>query len=266
MGTPDPMKEVQKAIWSLGDYRELTRTGTYGEELVEAAGVTGGMEVLDVAAGTGKVALAAAARGADVVASDLTPAMIEWGRDESAAAGLDIDWMEADAEDLPFEDDRFDRVLSSFGAMFTPNPDDVSREMFRVTKPGGAVGMANWSGDSYMGRRIVANVRRSPAPDPEAPLRWGDPEYVRERFAGLADDIQLDRRSVRMEFGSLEDERAFWERYNGPHIAMRNILPPAEYEDMMREINDLTAKFNQADDGSVLIESEWLLVVARKAL
>src|SRR6266511_957674 len=120
MGTLDPAKEVQKVIWSLGDYRELSRHGTYGEELVDAVGVAAGMEVLDVAAGTGKVALAAAARGAQVIASDLTPAMIEWGRSESAAAGLEIEWMEADAEDLPFEPDRFDRVLSSFGAQFTP--------------------------------------------------------------------------------------------------------------------------------------------------
>jgi SAM-dependent methyltransferase len=265
MGTVDPIKEVQKVIWSLGDYRELSRGDRYGDELVEAVGVEAGMEVLDVAAGTGKIARAAAARGAKVIATDITPAMIEWGRSESAAAGLEIDWMEADAEDLPLEEDRFDRVLSSFGAMFTPNPETVSREMFRVTKPGGTVVMANWTADSYLGRRIVANVRRTPAPDPEAPMRWGDPGYVRERFAGLADEIRFDRRSVRLEFGSLEEMSDFWERYNGPQIALRNILPPDQYEAMLREIDDLTVAFNQTDDGSVRIDSDWLLVVARKS-
>ena len=264
MGTLDPAKEVQKVIWSLGDYRELSRHGTYGEELVDAVGVAAGMEVLDVAAGTGKVARAAAARGAKVIASDLTPAMIEWGRSESAAAGLEIEWMEADAEDLPFEPGRFDRVLSSFGAQFTPSPDVVAREMFRVTKPGGVVGMANWTADGYMGQRIIANMRRTPAPDPEAPLRWGDPGYVRERFEGLADDIRFDRRSARLVFGSLQEVRDFWERFNGPQIALRNILPPEQYEEMLGELNDLTAAHNQADDGSVRIDSDWLLVVAQK--
>lgn len=264
MATVDPRKEVQKAIWSMGDYRELTRGATYATELVEATGVAAGMNVLDVAAGTGKVAVAAATRGARVIATDITPAMIEWGRSESAAAGLAIDWREADAEDLPFEDERFDRVLSSFGAMFTPDPDAVTREMFRVTKPGGMVGMANWTADGYMGRRIIANMRRSPAPDPEAPMRWGEPSYVRERFARLADDIRLDRRSERLEFGSLEEASDFWERFNGPQIALRNILPPDRYEEMLREMNDLTATFNQADDGSVRIDADWLLVVGRK--
>jgi SAM-dependent methyltransferase len=264
MGAVDPMNEVQKVIWSLGDYRELSRGGTYGEELVEAAGVAAGMDVLDVAAGTGKVALAAAARGAKVIAADITPAMIEWGRSDSAEAGLEVDWMEADAEDLPFQDDRFDCVLSSFGAMFTPNPDTVTREMFRVAKSGGIVGMANWTADGYMGRRIVANIRRSPAPDPEAAMRWGDPGYVRERFEGMAGDIRFERRSARLEFGSLKEASDFWERFNGPQIALRNILPPDRHQDMLREMNDLTAAFNQADDGSVRIDSDWLLVVARK--
>jgi ubiquinone/menaquinone biosynthesis C-methylase UbiE len=264
MASVDPLKEVQKVIWSLGDYRELTRDATHGEELAQAAGVAAGMEVLDVAAGTGKVALASAARGAKVVATDITPAMIEWGRSEAAAAGLDIEWQEADAEDLPFEEGRFDRVLSSFGSMFTPNPDTVTHEMFRVTKPGGIVGMANWTAESYMGRRIIANMHRTPAPDPEAPMRWGEAGYVRERFEGLADDIQFDRRSARIEFESLQEASDFWERFNGPQIALRNILPPDQYREMLQELNDLTAEFNRAGDGSVRIDSDYLLVLARK--
>jgi len=265
MATMDPSKEAQKVIWSLGDYRELTKLGTYGEELVDAAEVGAGMDVLDVAAGTGKIALAAAARGARVTACDITPAMIEWGRSESAAAGLEIDWREADAEDLPFEDGRFDRVLSSFGAQFTPNPDTVTREMFRVTKPGGIVAMANWTLEGYMGRRIVANIRRTPAPDPAAPMRWGDPAYVQERFDGLVDDIRFEQRSARMESESPEEAKDFWERYNGPQIALRNMLPPEQYQEMLDEMDHLTAEFNTADDGSVRIDADWLLVLARKS-
>jgi SAM-dependent methyltransferase len=265
MGTVDPAKEVHKVIWALGDFRELAKGGTYGEELVDAAGVAPGMEVLDVAAGTGKVALAAAARGSKVIATDIAPAMIEWGRSEAVEAGLEVEWREADAEDLPFGADRFDRVLSSFGAMFTPNPDTVTREMFRVAKPGGMVGLANWTADGYMGRRILANMRRTPAPDPEAPMRWGEPGHVRERFEGLADDIRFEKRFSRLEFGSLQEASDFWERFNGPQIALRNTLPPDEYEAMLGEMNELTAEFNRADDGSVRIDADWLLVVARKS-
>jgi SAM-dependent methyltransferase len=264
MATVDPMKEVQKAMWSLGDYREATRQATHGEELAAASGVDPGMAVLDVAAGTGQVAIAAARRGARVVATDITPAMIEWGKEESAAAGVDIEWREADAEDLPFEGDRFDRVLSGFGAIFAPNPDTVARELFRVAKPGGKVGLSAWTPDSWFGRRIVASVRRSPAPDPEAGVRWGDPGYVRERFAAYADDVRFERRSAHLEFGSPEELEEHFERVNGPQIALRNILPAEQYAELRRELLALTEELNQGTDGSVRIDSDWLLVLATK--
>ena len=141
-----PIKDIQKVMRSLGDYRELARQfEPTAVALVEACGVGPGIEVLDVAAGTGNLAVAAARRGARVVASDLTPRMVELGRERSAAEGLDIEWREADAEDLPFDDGRFDVAASSFGAQFAPRPQVAAAELFRVVSSGGTVGMANWT-------------------------------------------------------------------------------------------------------------------------
>jgi SAM-dependent methyltransferase len=175
MTDAQPVKDIQKRMWSLGDYRELARQfEPTAAALVEACGVGPGMEVLDVAAGTGNLAVAAARRGARVVASDLTPRMVELGQQRSAAEGLDIEWREADAEDLPFEDGRFDVAASTFGAMFAPRPQVAATELFRVVRSGGTVGMANWTPQGYLGRQIDLASGYAPPPPGEisSPLAW----------------------------------------------------------------------------------------------
>ena len=264
MSVPDPMKEIQKVLWSLGDYEALTKKFTHGTEILGATGVAPGMDVLDVAAGTGKIARAAAALGANVVATDLTPAMVERGRAESEAAGLRIEWREADAEDLPFPGGSFDRVLSSFGAIFAPHPDAVASELYRVLRPGGKIGMANWTAEGYMGRRMETMMRRTPAPDPMAALRWGDPDFVRARFAGMSDRIAFTPQEARFEFGSVTEMREFFDRLNGPQIAARSTLPPDVYQEILDETDALTVEYNQATDGSVVLDAAWLLVVVDK--
>ena len=132
---PEPFKQVARMLWSLGNYEEIAKNGEpAARELVDACKARPGVELLDVAAGNGNVAIAAAWRGASVVASDLTPAMVELGRQRSTADGVEIEWLEADVEELPFENDRFDIVTSAFGAMFAPRPEVVARELFRVTR------------------------------------------------------------------------------------------------------------------------------------
>jgi SAM-dependent methyltransferase len=188
MTDAQPVKDSQKLMWSLGDYRELARPfEPAAVALVKACGVEPGMEVLEVAAGTGNLAVAAARRGARVVASDLTPRMVELGRERSAAEGLDIEWVEADAEDLPFDDGRFQVAASTFGAQFAPRPQVAATELFRVVRSGGTVGLANWTPRGYLGRQIEIASGYAPAPPGEipSPLAWGEPEVVRARLAGL---------------------------------------------------------------------------------
>jgi SAM-dependent methyltransferase len=264
-----PLKDVQKLMWSLGDYREIARQAEpTAAALVEACGVEPGMQVLDVAAGTGNVAVAAARRGARVVASDLTPKMLQWGQERSAAEGLAIEWVQADAEDLPFDDGRFDVVVSTFGAMFAPRPPVVAAELFRVTRPGGVVGLANWTPQGFLGRQIELSSGYAPPPPgpggPPSPLLWGEPEVVRARLADLAASVQIQPRMAPVRFASTQAAREFYERYNGPLIALRKLLPPERYGALLAELEGLVDRFNRATDGTVAIDAEYLLVVARK--
>jgi Methyltransferase domain len=219
-----------------------------------------------VAAGTGNLAVAAARRGARVVASDLTPRMVELGRERSAAEGLDIEWREADAEDLPFEDGRFDVAASTFGAMFAPPPPDRSGRAV----PGGPRGRHGGHGEhapqGYLGRLIATAFSYGPPPPAgiPSPLLWGEPEVVRERLGELAGSVGLQPRMVPTRFASKQAARAFQERYNGPLIALRNMLPPERYAALMTQFDELVNQFNQARDGTVAIDVGYLLVVASK--
>ena len=267
MTDAQPVKDIQKLMWSLGDYRELARPfEPAAVALVEACGVEPGMEVLDVAAGTGNLAVAAARRGARVVASDLTPRMVELGRERSAAEGLDIEWLEADAEDLPFDDGRFQVVASTFGAQFAPRPQVAAAELVRVVSSGGTLGLANWTPQGFLGRQIDIASGYAPAPPGEipSPLAWGEPVVVRERLEELAVSVEVQPRMVATRFDSKQAAREFQERYNGPLIALRNTLPPERYSALMTQFDELVDQFNRATDGTVAIDVEYLLVVARK--
>jgi SAM-dependent methyltransferase len=263
----DQVKASTREMWSLGDYTPLAQTlEPAARELVDACGISSGDEVLDVAAGNGNCAIAAAQKGARVVASDLTPAMVTLGRERTAAAGLDIEWAEADAEDLPFEENRFDAVTSVFGAMIAPRPDVVASEMFRVVKPGGVVAMANWTPASFMRKMSDVSSKYLPPPPAELPdaFAWGQEETVRSRFEGLASSIQLDRRPLTWEYDSWEDWRATSESFGGTVLAKR-MLPPDVYNRMAQEMEALFREHNEGTEGRVVIVGEYLLVVAQKA-
>jgi SAM-dependent methyltransferase len=263
----DQVKASTREMWSLGDYTPLAQSlEPAARELVDACGVSSGEDVLDVAAGNGNCAIAAAQKGARVVASDLTPAMVTLGRQRTAAAGFDIEWAEADAEDLPFEENRFDAVTSVFGAMIAPRPDLVTSEMFRVVKPGGVVGMANWTPASFMRKLSDVSSKYLPPRPEELPdtFAWGIEETVRSRFEGLASSIQLDRRLLTWEHDSWEDWRATSESFGGTVLAKR-MLPPDVYNRMAQEMEGLFREHNEATEGRVVIAGEYLLVVAQKA-
>lgn len=260
------LKEKTRAAWSLGNYPELAKLiEPAAVELVRASSISPGQDVLDVAAGNGNVAVLAARAGASVVASDLTPAMVELGRERSRAEGLDVEWVEADAEELPFEHGQFDCVTSAFGAMFAPRPELVARELLRVLRPGGTLGMANWTPGGFMGRMFAVQREYEPLPEgvPEA-VEWGRREAVSERLDGLAADVRCETRDVPYRFASGQAMRDFFEENAGPSRAARESLSAEDREALARGVAEVTASHNAATDGSVAIDAEYLLVVARK--
>jgi SAM-dependent methyltransferase len=265
----DRLKEASRWMWSLGDYGDVARyLQPHAEALAAAADIRPAMKVLDVAAGNGNFAMAAAQRGAHVTATDLTPKMIELGRARTLAEGLDIEWQEADAEQLPFPDDRYDVVASVFGAMFAPRPGRAAAELLRVVKPGGLVAMANYAHEGFLGTFADLLVRYSLAPPGGAelpsPFEWGDPIEVRRRFEGKASSLRLEPRTVTFAFPSVEVGFDFWERTNPPLMALRKMLPPERYAELRTEGAGLMRTMNVATDGGLALDSEYLSVIALK--
>jgi SAM-dependent methyltransferase len=262
------LKEATRRMWALGDYTEVARyLEPHAEALAVSANVQPGCEVLDVAAGNGNFAIAAARRGARVVATDLTPKMIELGRMRTEAAKLDVEWREADAEALPFDDGRFDLVASVFGAMFAPRPERVAAEFFRVLKPSGALAMANYARAGFLGSFTGLLMKFSNPPPPglelPSPFDWGDAEIVRRRFAGMASSLAFEAGVVTMSFPSPEEGWTFWERTNPPLIALKSTLPADRYQDVVIEGKRLMRGLNAAADGRLVLHSDYLRVIAR---
>jgi ubiquinone/menaquinone biosynthesis C-methylase UbiE len=220
--------------------------------------------VLDVAAGNGNLALLAAREGAAVVATDLSPAQVDLGRARTTEEGYDVEWQEADVEALPFEDGRFDCAASVFGAMFAPRPDVAAAEMFRVVRSGGTVGLAAWTPDGFQGTVFALGGKYVPPVEgtPRSTI-WGEEDAVRERLGQLASSVEFERRTIRHEWDSVE---AFFEfsRNAGPTVARAQALSDEDRTSMKNEIVGVIDEFNQASDGGVVIENEYLITVARK--
>jgi SAM-dependent methyltransferase len=252
-------------MWSLGDYAEIARVILpASQELLDACAVSAGQELLDVAAGNGNLALLAAREGAAVVASDLAPAMVELGRARLAEEGCDVEWVVADVESLPFEDGRFDCCASVFGAMMAPRPEVAASEMFRVVRPGGAVGLTAWTPGGFQGRAFALGNKYVPPPEGAPPASlWGDEGIARARLAGFASSLSIERRTIRYEWHS--PERFFeWTRNAGPTVARARAMSEDDRARVKAEMLALIEEFNQAGDGSVLIDAEYLVIVARK--
>jgi ubiquinone/menaquinone biosynthesis C-methylase UbiE len=260
------IKQRQAYIWSQGDYSVLSRQlAPAADALRDACAVSAGQEVLDVGAGDGNFALACAREGASVVACDISPGMIERGRARSEREGYDVEWVEGDAEDLPFEDARFDCVGSVFGAFIAPRPDVAARELFRVVRPGGTVGLTAWTPDGVMGEMFGIGRRFAP-PDPDQPPseQWGDEAIARERLEPLAARVDYERRKL---VWHADSPQAFLEEFtaSAPTMAAaRQALPPERFEELSAEMRELLERHNAADDGSLRIEAEYAVIVARR--
>src|SRR5580700_12302521 len=225
----DSFKAAQKLGWAhFAPLAEMTTPPA--AQLVKHAHLRAGLRVLDVACGTGEVAVTAARQGARVTGLDLTPALLERARDNSRIAGVEVDWREGDVEKLPFEDSSFDVVLSQFGHIFAPRPDVAVAQMLRVLKPGGTIAFATWPPELFMGRMFALTARYAPPPPPGVapPPQWGDPRIVSERLGNAVKDIVFERARMLVPVLSPQHFRATMERTAGPVIKMVESLSSAD--------------------------------------
>ena len=265
MSDVEAIKDRQRKQWALGDYAVLAhRFEPAATALCDACAVSAGQEALDVGAGTGNFAVACAREGASVVASDLSPAMVERGRARTEAEGYDIEWVEADAEALPFEDGRFECAGSVFGAFLAPRPEVAAAEMFRVVRPGNTVGLAAWTPDGFVGQVMALGQRYAPpAEGVPAPQEWGDEETARGRLEGLAGHVEVERAAIVFDNESPE---AFAEEMASTapsYAAARASLPAERFEQLCAETAQLARDWG-GGDGPLAIEAEYLVIVARK--
>jgi ubiquinone/menaquinone biosynthesis C-methylase UbiE len=256
-------------IWALGDYHRFAKATVWGvgPELVAACTIAPGQRVLDVAAGTGNVAIRAAEAGAEVVASDLTPESLEAGAREARDRGVEVEWLVADAQALPFGDGRFDVVTSSFGAMFAPDHRAVADELLRVCRPGGVIGMANFTPDGGAGELFGIFAPHLPAPPPGAlpPVLWGDEVHVRGLFGDRVASLSFERR--RLVERCPGGPRAYCDFYRetfGPAVAAYS-GDPEQVKALDRAFLDFATRLNRgAADGPSEYHYEYVLVVAKK--
>jgi SAM-dependent methyltransferase len=263
------LKARHRALWALGDYHAVATEviSDLGPALVEATHLGPGDHVLDVAAGAGNVAIPAAAAGAHVTASDLTPELLDQGREDAAAVGVDVTWDVADAEHLPYDDNSFDAVTSCVGVMFAPHHQAAADELIRVCRPGGRIGLIAWTPTGFIGQ-MFATMKPFVAPPPpgaQPPPLWGDIEHVRELFGDRVSDVHASQQLLSAD--RLADPVAFREYFKtnyGPTIAAYRGLAddPARTAALDQALLDLVERF-RTPDGRVAWE--YLLVVATKA-
>ena len=260
----DSFKAAQKLGWAyFAPLAELTTPPA--AQLVKHARVRLGVRVLDVACGTGVVAITAARLGARVTGLDLTPALLERARDNSRIAGVEVDWREGDVEKLPFEDSSFDVVLSQFGHIFAPRPDVAAAEMLRVLKPAGTIAFSTWPPELFVGRMFTLTARYAPPPPPgvSPPTQWGDLRIVTERLGSAVKDLVFNRGSMLVPALSPQHFREAIERTAGPVIKMVESLSasdPAKLAAFRREYEILAAEYLEEN----IIRQDYLLTRATK--
>ena len=260
------LKNVQHQTWSSGDYGSIAWiTVPLADELVAAIDLAPGSSVLDVATGTGNVAIATARAFCPTTGIDYVSGLVDTAARRAVAEGLDIAFEVADAEALPYADDRFDYVLSAIGTMFTADHQKAADEMVRVCRPGGRIGMANWTPSGFVGR-MLQTVGRYVMPPAGAlpPTRWGDPRVVAELFGGQVDDLHTWTTAVRQRFLSAEHYADFFIANYGPTLKAAGKLEPAQRAAFRADLVALAEESNLAADGTFVSEWEYLLVTARK--
>ena len=257
------LKARQQAAWASGDYAVVGVTlQIVGEQLCEALDIRSGQKVLDVAAGNGNATLAAARRWCEVVATDYVPALLARARERAGAERLSIDIREADAEALPFADGSFDAVVSTFGVMFTPDQDRAAGELLRVCKPGGKIGLANWTPEGFIGQ-VFKTIGKymPPPPGARSPALWGAPARIDELFGPHAASIESAQRNFVFRYRSPEHWLDVFKTYYGPLLKTFAALDATNRSALESDLTALIGRFNRSGDGSMVVPSEYLEVV-----
>ena len=265
------LKARHRAMWALGDYDAVAThvIPALGPVLVDGTGIKPGDRVLDVAAGSGNASLPAARVGAQVVASDLTPELLEHGREHAASQGLEIEWHEGDAEALPYEDHSFDVAMSLVGIMFAPHHQASADELARVTRPGGRIGLISWTPEGFIGQMFLTMKPYAPPPPPGAqpPPLWGREEHVRGLLGDRVTDVRANVEKLTVDvFSGPEDFLAYFKRNYGPTIAVYKSLAdqPDRAAALDQELIDLAARFGFTD-GVRTMAWEYLHFTATRA-
>ena len=259
------VKTKQQAAWAAGDYAVIgTTLQIVGETLCEALDLRAGQRVLDVAAGNGNATLAAARRWCDVVSTDYVPALLERAKARAGAEGLAVEFQQADAENLPFENGAFDVVLSTFGVMFTPNQEKAAAELARVCKPAGKIGLANWTPTSFVGEMFKLIGRYiPPAPGVKPPSLWGTEERLRELFGSRIAALQAPRRNYLFRYRSPKHWLDTFRTYYGPMHKAFGALDASKQAALAEDLLGLVQRFNTATDGTMVVPGEYLEAVIR---
>jgi ubiquinone/menaquinone biosynthesis C-methylase UbiE len=260
------VKSRQQGAWSAGDYAVVgTTLQIVGETLCEALDLRSGQKVLDVASGNGNVTLAAARRWCDVVSTDYVPALLERGRERAAAERLAIEFRQADAEALPFADASFDVVVSTFGVMFTADQDKAAAELVRVCKPGGKIGLANWTPDGFIGQLFKTIGKHMPPPaGVKSPALWGTGARITEFFGAQASSIQLEQRDFVFRYRSAQHWLDVFKTYYGPLLKTFGALDPRAQTALTDDLFALIKRFNRSGDKTMVVPSEYLEVVVTR--
>ncbi|HKO61980.1 MAG TPA: class I SAM-dependent methyltransferase [Pyrinomonadaceae bacterium] len=272
MSTPvtgiEPLKEKLKATWMAGDFGQVAKViEKCAEEFIDRLALSPGARVLDVACGSGNLAVPAAHKGANVTGVDIATNLLEQARERAAASGLSIQFDEGDAEQLPYDDGSFDTVVTMFGAMFAPRPELVAKELTRVCKPGGRIAMANWTPAGFIGQMFKTTGKHvAPPPNMPSPIKWGEEETVRERLGDGIADLQMTPRMCVFNFPfPPADVVEFFRMYYGPTGKAFGSLEDAGQAGLRSDLERLWSEHNQAIDGTTLVEGEYLEVIARRS-
>lgn len=265
MGVTEEFRKRARATWAAGDWDSFSRlVEPVGVLVLDRIGVGPGMDLLDVGTGSGgNVAIPAALRGATVVGCDVTPELFGHAQRRATEAGVEVEWVEADAQDLPFGDASFDRVTSTFGAMFAPDHFRAAAELLRVCRPGGRIAMTTWVNDGFAGElfKLTGSFMPPPPPGVQPPPLWGVEEHIEEVFVAADASVAIERETVDFEFTSVEDAVQRYAEDFGPFVIARAALEPQDrWEEFLQVFADLVRRFNPANDGTAKIRSDYFVI------